>query len=41
MFHNLPLSCFLARLKEEQLNFIERDTFKLCSFVGKGETRAV
>lgn len=40
-FYNLPLSCFLARLQEEQLNFIERDTFKLYSFVRKGETRAV
>lgn len=40
-FHNLPLSCFLARLQEVQLNFIERDTFKLYSFVRKGERRAV
>lgn len=32
-FYNLPLSCFLARLQEVQLNFIERNTLKLYNFV--------
>lgn len=40
-FHNLPLSCFLARLCRKSNLILLRDTFRLYSFVRKGERRTV